>query len=97
MKNLFFLDHLSLSIYTILRNTDENQRMVILHDLNKISMEKVCDDCWLKDENTVNDINKVWAEMKSVMLVNSQPDKIVADWQEIIVRCYQRYAVWVWI
>jgi len=91
IKRITLLNHLSLSIYTILRNTDENQRMVILHDLNKISMEKVCDDCWLKDENTVNDINKVWAEMKSVMLVNSQPDKIVADWQEIIVRCYQRY------
>ena len=87
-------DHLSLSIHTILKNTDENQRMVILHDLNKISIEKVCDDCWIKTPSVIDDIKSIWAQMKSAMLINNEAGKIVREWQEIISGFYEKYWSW---
>ena len=84
-------DHLSLSIHTILKHSEENQRMVILHDLNKISIEKVCDDCWIRNASTVEDVKEIWAKMKTSMLTNNEASKIVSDWQDIIVAFYEKY------
>lgn len=65
--------------------------MVILLDLNKISIEKVCDDCWIRDEDTINDIKKIWGDMKHAMLANSEASKIVTDWKETIIKHYEKY------
>ena len=91
IRRITLLNHLALSIHTIFKGAEE-QKIAVVQDLNKINIQKICNESWIEEKDTVDAIVAVWDEIKKAMEVKGTgASQIIAAWKLTIEELYGKY------
>ena len=89
LKRLTLKNHLHQNLTNILGSQSDNK--LVLVDLNKLDLDKICEDCWISENLSKKFIITQFENMKEILANQEEAQKIIEEWHKIIVEIVEKH------